>query len=165
MYDDFFRLFDEIFTESLVPARLRDRTQAPRINKMISSSPFPPTNIICNSKTKDLTIQVALAGYSEEDINLSFEGDYLKLVVDKPDTKTMTEDDVHLVIQQGIKLPSKIETTWAIDPRYYSRDNVAVSFKDGLLSIVVTPRDEIKPINVKLFGKLSDTPRIENKAD
>jgi len=169
VYNTMSRLFDEIFSDSTRLFRLVDNSQPQRFNKLVSSSQFPPANILCNTKTKELTIQVALAGYSEEDISLSFQSDYLKLVVDRvekgDDSLKEGQEITEYVMQRGIKLPQHVEASWMIDPRYYSRDNVKVSFKDGLLTIVIAPRDEIKPVNIKLFGKLDDKPAIENRKD
>jgi HSP20 family molecular chaperone IbpA len=163
-YNDLFSLFDEIFSDSTRFFRLvENHTQPQRFNKLVSSSQFPPANILCDTKTKELKIQVALAGYSENDISLSFDGDYLRLLVDRSDgDKNLSEGEeiTEYVMQRGIKLPQRVEASWIIDPRYYSRENVQVSFKDGLLTIIISPRDEIKPVNIKLFGKLSEKPEV-----
>lgn len=164
-YDDFFHLFDEIFSDSVRFFETNRNQQPIRFNKVVSSSQFPPADIFCNQKTKELTIRVALAGYSKNDINLSFDGDYLKLIAERPDdTKDVKEGETitELVIQRGIKLPRKVECSWIIDPRYYSRDNVDVSYEDGLLKIVISPREDVAPKTISLFGNL-DLSKKENK--
>jgi molecular chaperone IbpB/HSP20 family protein len=153
VYDDLFGLFDEIFSDSARFFKLVDNSQPARFNRLVSSSQFPPADIVCDTKTKKLTIRVALAGYSEEDINLSFDGDYLKLIVNRSvDEK---EEIPEYVMQKGIKLPNHVEASWIIDPRYYNRDTVTVNYKDGLLTIEILPRDEVAPKKISLFGKLT----------
>jgi HSP20 family molecular chaperone IbpA len=164
MYDDFLSLFDQIFSDS---ARQLDKfaennNQPARYNKLMSTSQFPPANIFCNTKTKVLRIEVALAGYSEDDLNLSFDGDRLKLIVDRPDgDKSLGEDEKveEYVMQRAIKLPKHFVSEWLIDPRYYDRDSVTVNYKDGLLTINISPRAEVAPKKIALFGNL----KLEDK--
>jgi HSP20 family molecular chaperone IbpA len=158
MYDDLFGLFDEIFSDSARLFRLAENNQPSRFNKLVSSSQFPPADVLCDTKTKKLTIRVALAGYNEKDINLSFDGDYLKLIVDRQDADTTLKDGEEIteyVMQRGIKLPKHVEASWTIDPRYYNRDSVSVNYKDGLLTIEISPREEVAPKKINLFGGLS----------
>jgi HSP20 family molecular chaperone IbpA len=152
-YENLFNLFDEIFTDSARFLKLADTEQPSRFNRLVSTSQFPPSDVICDTKTKKLTIRVALAGYSEEDINLSFDGDSLKLIADSQLSK-FPEDNTEYIMQKGIKLPKHVEASWTIDPRYYNRDSVTVDYKDGLLSIEILPRDEVAPKKISLFGKL-----------
>jgi molecular chaperone IbpB/HSP20 family protein len=163
VYDDLFGLFDEIFSDSARFFKLVDNSQPARFNRLVSSSQFPPADIVCDTKTKKLTIRVALAGYSEEDINLSFDGDYLKLVVNRSvDEK---EEVPEYVMQKGIKLPNHVEASWIIDPRFYDRESAKVSFENGLLVVNIFPREDMKPKNIKIFGSLNTEKQIEEKTE
>ena len=148
MFDLFDDIFSNVFNESweLSPGRF---------NKQISSSSFPPTNISIGTESKVMTIQAALAGIKEEQINLSFDGDYLKLIVDTP----TTENDKNYFFQQGLKTISHFETKWGVDPRYFDREKVKVDFSNGLLTITIPPKEEVATKKIPLFGKL----RLEDK--
>jgi len=131
--------------------------QPSRFNKQISSSSFPPTNISVGTDSKVLTIQAALAGVKEEQINLAFDGDYLKLIVDIP--AQSDEVSKEYFIQQGLKTFNHFETSWAVDVRYFDRDKVKVDFTNGLLTITIPPKEEVTAKKIPVFGKL----QIENK--
>jgi molecular chaperone IbpB/HSP20 family protein len=150
-YGTFFNLFDDIFSESARFLELAE-TQPARFNKTVSSSQFPPSDVFVDTKTKKMTIKVALAGYSEENINLRFDGDYLKLTIDLPIKGE--EESIEYVVQRGIKLPKHVEAAWGIDNRYYDRDSATVNYKDGLLTVEISPREEVAPKKIKLFGNL-----------
>ena len=159
MYD----LLDDIFNDAFKTFGLGTALQPSRFNKQLASQSFPPTNIVVDKVTKVLTITAALAGIEEDWINLSWDGDYLKLVVDVPNkVDDSKEQSNNLYLQLGLKRIEHLETSWAVDPRFYSRDDIAVSFKNGLLTITIQPREDVKPKKVKLFGGL-ETKQIEAK--
>jgi hypothetical protein len=62
-------------------------------------------------------------------------------------------------MQRAIKLPKHFVSEWLIDPRYYDRDSVTVNYKDGLLTIKISPRAEVAPKKISLFGNL----KLEDK--
>ena len=170
-YENLFNIFDEIFSDSVRLLKFTDTETPSRFNKLVSTSQFPPADVVCDTKTKKLTIQVALAGYSEENINLSFDGDSLKLIATRPEgDKSLAENEVvkEYVMQRGIKFPKHVESSWIIDPRYYSRESTQVTFKNGLLTIEIWPKEDMAPKNITLFGKLeldkpNTTEQIEEK--
>ena len=164
-YYNIFQMIDDIFSD-MANVSLLDN-QPSRYNKAISSASFPPANLSVNNKTKELTIEVALAGCSEKDINLSFDADYLKLVVDRnTGDKNLKEGETatEYVIQRGLKVVDKAEVSWLIDPRYYDRETVKVTFENGLLVIKVYPRSEVAPKKISLFGGLAEK-QIEEKKE
>jgi HSP20 family molecular chaperone IbpA len=132
-----------------------------RFNKMISTNSFPPTNISVDQNTKVMVIQSALAGIHEDWINLSFDGDQLKLVVDIPKKEENTDANPYF-FQQGLKNIQHLETSWTVDPRFYSREDVDVAFDNGLLTIKINPKEDVKPKQIKLFGGLN-TKKLEEK--
>jgi len=152
--NEFDKLFSDLFGELGVYSP-RILSQPPRVNSVIQQGIFPPSNILVDTKTKELTIEVALAGYSEDNILLSFDTDSLVLTVDKTKKETEEEEPVVRTIQRGIKMPDHAELKWNCDPRYYDRETVQAKFKDGLLTITVKPRTEVAPKKINVFGKLN----------
>lgn len=157
-YRDIFSVMDDIFNETFT---VLQATQPVRINKLISSNTFPPTNIYVDKETKVMTIESALAGVREDQINLSFDGEQIKLIVKNEDCKGYNKDAVYL--QTGLKQCINLETAWNIDTRFYDRDTIETTFENGLLTIVISPREEVKPKKMSLFGKLKIEDKVENK--
>jgi len=157
---DLFDLFDNLFSDGF--SKLNEIQ--PRYNRLISTRDFPPANVSVDKETKELYIEVALAGCSEDNINLSFDSDYLKLIVDIP---VSDENKPLYFIQRGLKKIGHIETSWIVDPRFYDRESVKVDFKDGLLTIHIFPKEEVRPKKINLFGnfKPEEQPAIEKKAE
>jgi len=156
-YRDIFDIFDDMFNDVFA---FQSALQPSRFNKQIASQPFPPTNIIIDQKSKTLTIQAALAGIHEDWINLAFDGDNLKLVVDVPNkVDDRKEDSNNYYLQLGLKRIERVETNWKVDPRYFDREQVKVTFDNGLLTITIPPREEVAPKKIPIFGGL----QIEKK--
>jgi len=157
-YRDVFEIVDDIFNN--VFAIPRSSYQPMRFNKQISSGSFPPTNVVIDQKTKILTIQAALAGIHEDWINLGFDGDYLKLIVDVPNKEEdKTEESSNYYFQLGLKKVEHVESSWKVDPRYFDREKVNVEFVNGLLTITIPPREEVAPKKIPVFGGL----KLEDK--
>ena len=135
-----------------------------RYNKLISTSSFPPANVILNKENKELYIEVALAGCTEDNINLSFDSDHLKLVVDIPTKANDDKEDPNVYIQRGLKKIQHVETAWFVDPRFYNRDTCEVKFSEGLLTIRIYPKDDVRPRKVHLFGK-NEPKKLEEKVE
>jgi HSP20 family molecular chaperone IbpA len=160
-FKDLFELFDSLFTNGF--SNLNEIQ--PRYNRLISTRDFPPANVVINKDTKELLIEVALAGCSEDNINLSFDADYLKLIVDIPAKAEGEKEDIYY-IQRGLKKIQHIETAWIVDPRFYDRENVKVEFIDGLLTIRIFPKEEMRPKKINLFGNYQPAvPSIEEKVE
>jgi molecular chaperone IbpA len=68
-------LFNELFQHTIGFDRLQDLL----LNSPNQKSSFPPYNITRNKKTKEYIITMALAGYSEDDINVEVEKNILKV--------------------------------------------------------------------------------------
>jgi len=163
-FGDIFDLFDSVFNNSI--SRSFEMQQPARYNRLISTGDFPPANVVVNKETKELIIEVALAGCSEDNVKLSFDSDYLKLEVEIPQEDVNT--DQFIVLQRGIKKYKYIKASWVVDPRFYNRDEVDVTLKDGLLTIRISPKDDVKPRKINVFGKLTtpeEREKLENKTE
>src|SRR6478609_8390559 len=125
---DAFKVFDEFFINGHVGAY-----PAPN---------FPPVDVSANNETKDLTFRVALAGYSKDEVKLSFKGDFLVLKLEN-NAKEEDEDKIS-VLKKGIR---KSTGTWRLtDPSSkYETGKVTASFVDGILTVFIPAREEEKP--------------------
>lgn len=134
-----------------------------KLVKEVCSSMFPPSNVGFNKNTKEMVIQVALAGLTEDDYLLELDNDDVVLTV-KSDPKT--NEDI-IFPQRGLKLATNERVTWRIDPLYYDRDTIKADFKNGLLTITVEPLEKRKPKKISLMGnaKLLEEKKDEKSED
>ena len=102
---------------------------------------FPPTDVSIDKETKDLTFRIALAGYSKEEVKLTFEGDFLVLNLTKTDEE---QDDKKSVLKKGIK---KESGTWrlGVPSSKYETSAVSAGFADGVLTVLVPAKETEKP--------------------
>jgi len=75
------------------------------------------------------------------------------------------EEEFGAYIQRGLKKIKHVETGWFVDPRFYNRDTVKVDFTNGLLTIRIYPKDDVRPKKVHLFGTHQDQKTIEEKKE
>lgn len=130
-----------------------------RLVKEVCSSMFPPSNVGFNKNTKEMIIQVALVGLTENDYLLELDNDDLVLTV-KADP---TADEDIIFPQRGLKLARNEKVSWRIDPLYYDRETVKADFTNGLLTIKVEPLETRKPKRVSISGNKNLL--IEEKKD
>jgi len=99
---------------------------------------FPPTNIYLDDKI--LNIEMAIAGYSKEDINVYIENEFL-VVESKKESKDKEEKD------------NKIYYLKEISNRNFKRkfniksaliDNIEAEFTNGILKIKLIPKEQQK---------------------
>ena len=105
---------------------------------------FPVYNVIHDHKKETYTIEIALAGYSQDDINVTLDDQTLIVKGDKG------EDDQNY-FHKGIAY-RKFEKRWTLG-EFMVVDNA--SFEDGLLKIYLSKviPDEKKPRTIEINGK------------
>lgn len=106
---------------------------------------FPPCNI---GKTKDgeLLFKFAVAGYSEEDIDISFTENIMKLTFKAKDNS----GDFVKIFHKGIK-SGETSVKIAI-PTKCNVKNTKASLKDGILKVIIPlfPKEERSESKVKI---------------
>jgi HSP20 family molecular chaperone IbpA len=101
----------------------------------------PPSDIIAfKDELKKFHIQLAIAGYSEEDIKVSFEGRVLKVQGDNTSNEKISP-----------KFKSKFQKIWTVQDTI-DLESTEVVFKDGLLDITLQEKEN-KSLSKILFGK------------
>ena len=105
---------------------------------------FPVYNVIHDHKKETYTIEIALAGYSDNDITIQLEDNVLSVKGDKG-------EDEQNYISKGIAY-RKFEKRWTLG-EFMVVDNA--SFEDGLLKIYLSKviPDEKKPRTIEINGK------------
>ena len=98
---------------------------------------YPPANIYI-TEGKDLVFEFAFAGFSEKDISLEFQGDYM-VISAKPSIETGGEGVKYF--KHRLKFKEIKDQKYYVPERKFNRDQVKAVYKDGILKIVVPPKD------------------------
>jgi HSP20 family molecular chaperone IbpA len=119
---------------------------------------YPPFNLSIDETTKNLQFEFAVAGLSLDDIDISYEDDYLKL-----DIKSKERNDQYYnwkSIKKGIRT-SNSKTAYFVPFAKYDVADSKASILDGILTIFVPIREDAKPkkIEIKNLNDKSDQPK------
>lgn len=107
---------------------------------------YPVTNILCNSETGDLRIEMATTGYESDDIEVSLDG---KTLIIRGSDKKTKDSEGYIYIHQKIKSKRDFEKRFSL-PRELKTESIKVKNKNGLLTIDV-PFDTDKTSEKKLI--------------
>ena len=107
---------------------------------------YPPMNVYLTNE-KDLVIEMALAGFQQEDLELQFVGDYLHFSA-RP--QTVEEGEGLRYLKRRLKLKPVEQQKYYVPADKFEQAQVSAAFKNGLLRILipakvaVTPKEGIK---------------------
>jgi HSP20 family molecular chaperone IbpA len=136
---DVFSLFDEVMG-ALEPVQ--------RVSGQLLNGVFPPTNYM-RDKDGNLSFEFAVAGYKEEEIDLTFKDDTMVLELN-PKERTLEEGT--RFIQQGIRrAPSKLKAFVPVSK--FDTAKAQATLSEGLLRVSIPIREESKDLKVKIKPK------------
>ncbi len=146
LYDlvDFFDSFFDDFTPSVG----RRIAQPP---KMLVDEMAFPTNIFVDNETKNLIYEIAAAGISREDINISTESQGLSIEFNthKKDKEERNADEKFKCIKKGIASSYKKQFLY-IPSDKYQLDAVKASMKNGILRLEVPAQEKERPKRIPI---------------
>ena len=116
--------------------------------KPVSSTYQLPVDIIVK-ENRDAVVDVAIAGYKEENISIDFDGDNLVVSVGKEKKEEESKDKY---ICRGIKRSNAMVKVY-IPASRYDYNKATATINDGILSIYVPARDETKPKRIEIIKK------------
>ncbi|MCL2267061.1 MAG: Hsp20/alpha crystallin family protein [Treponema sp.] len=111
---------------------------------------YPPMNVYM-TEDKSLVFEFALAGFNENDISLSFQGDYMvfsaKLGPDpdspvRPRENGGLEDNVRY-FKRRLKMKDIEKQKYFVPLDKYAQDKVKALYKNGILRVSIPPKDEV----------------------
>jgi HSP20 family molecular chaperone IbpA len=116
-----------------------------QLPSVIVSSSWPPSNVYV--KNHDFVVELAVAGYSKEEVLITFKEDYLVVKLDKGLTaETNPKDDISeevkdgkdkiFYFQKGLKIKDT-EISFFVDPKYFDKSTIKAQMENGLLRISV----------------------------
>ena len=133
VWPDTSSLFDEVFND-------------PFLSPMTSDKWLPPVDIM--EKEGDLILRVEIPGISEKDIDLKLEGNILTLKGEKKLEDKKDKGNYH-----------RLESNYGSFTRSFTlpesanREAIKADFKNGILTIKVPQRPEVKPREIPVTGK------------
>ena len=142
IFDEMWRDFDNLFGN--ISENGAVKSFSPSIYKDID---YPPMNVWVDQDSKNMILEFAMAGIPMENINMNFEGDYLELEVEKTEEDNSSGD--YKLIRKGIK-SGKTRQRIYIPSSKYSTEDIEASLNDGILSVRVPAREEVKPQRVQI---------------
>lgn len=122
-----------------------------RFLKSESSSAFPPHSKWI-SEDKVLHYEIGLCGISEKDIKVDVDDNKIIIQIKKE-----TEDEKRVYSYKGLRLPTDETLELKFDPKFYDVNTTKISLENGLLSIEMQPRVEMRPVKMSFdfsSGKL-----------
>lgn len=131
----FTNFFDDLFSSQF------DWGQMPEVQFKCSTGKFPLTNAILDKETKDIELDIALAGYDKKDLSVKAEGNYLIVSSKK---KENVLDDGKKFLYHDITQKS-FEVKYQLPNGKYNLEKVEVEFKNGLLNLKIPAKESEKP--------------------
>lgn len=106
---------------------------------------YPPTNVYL-TKEKTLIFEFALAGFSEKEIELQFQGDYMVLSASLPEQKEKEEEKEEKekirYFKHRLKVKNIKEQKYYVPEAKFDRSSVKAVYKNGLLTITIPANEE-----------------------
>jgi molecular chaperone IbpB/HSP20 family protein len=137
---DIGKLMDEVFSAAEdFSTVMQDRLNIDPRKEFYPFYSYPPANIIMKDD-KSMVFEFALAGFSEEDIELEFRGDYMVLSATVPQEHRDTEGLHYL--KKRLKLKDVTEQKYYVPEDKYDRENAGAEFKNGLLTVTVPSKEQ-----------------------
>lgn len=109
---------------------------------------FPPLNLWLDDDKKDLYLEFAVAGYSQDDIELDAEGDYLYLKINP----SKRDREGLLLLQKGIS-GTKVNKKFYIPSSRYDLSNVKAYMESGLLVVHIPAKENARPQKIMIEQK------------
>jgi HSP20 family protein len=100
---------------------------------------YPPMNIYLTPE-RSIVFELALAGFSEKDISLTFQGDYMVFSA-RIGLEDMPEDGVRY-FKRRLKLKDVEKQKYYVPADKFAQDGVKAVFRNGILKVTVPPKNE-----------------------
>ncbi len=124
-----------MISDDLINELMRSTRTNSKCTKSTAAQKYPLTNISYDEETELIFVEVALAGFAKEDINMKIEDGKLYISAGF----TNDESDTVKYMQRDIATRD-FERVIALDDRY-ANGTTSASYDDGLLTISIEPSE------------------------
>lgn len=150
-----YELFNDILPELWnIDEDSRSKTPS-KISSTLISNQYPPVNYGVDNEGS-LIINVALAGKKKEDIDVSFEDNYLtievgKLPQEETEDKKAEDTPVYEIgwIQRGFREYDYAKQSIFIDTTKFDIEKLEMKMEDGMLDIAIPKLECLKPRKIQ----------------
>ena len=136
-------LFNEIFNDF---DKAFQGIDVSGINNVYRCPNFPPVNVHL-LENKDIIFEFAMAGFEEDEIEISFSGNYMIL---KTSLK-VDEDESKKTIHKGLRIVD-VDNEYLVPSNKYKTDEAKAVFKNGILKVTIPAKEEVRPKAVKIIS-------------
>jgi len=105
---------------------------------------YPPMNIYMTGD-RSLIFEFALAGFEENDISLSFQGDYMVFqaaMAGTADGQSNVQDESIRYFKRRLKMKAIDKQKYFVPMDKYAQEKVKAVFRNGILKVTVPPKEE-----------------------
>ena len=107
---------------------------------------YPPMNVFVTSD-RSLIFELALAGFDEKDISLSFQGDYMVFSAQMPETASASRDEALPTeniryFKRRLKMKAIEKQKYYVPLDKYDQNMVKAVFRNGILRVSIPPKEE-----------------------
>ncbi|MBN1648909.1 MAG: Hsp20/alpha crystallin family protein [Spirochaetales bacterium] len=102
---------------------------------------YPPANVYMD-KDKTLYFEFAVAGFSENAINLQFVGDYMVLNITAPEPEE-GKDDIRY-FKKRLKMKAVQDQKYYVPADRFDQEKVKAVYKSGLLKVAIPARETVE---------------------
>jgi HSP20 family molecular chaperone IbpA len=93
---------------------------------------------------RSLMFEFALAGFDEKDISLSFQGDYrvFSATLSAPAAEDAVQEETFRYFKRRLKMKDIEKQKYFAPLDKYAQEKVKAVFKNGILKVIIPPKDE-----------------------
>ena len=102
---------------------------------------YPPANVYI-TEDRTLVFEFALAGFSETEINLEFQGDYMVLSAKAPKDADKPEEIRYF--KRRLKLKDITDQKYFVPADKFDREQVKAVFNNGLLKVTIPSLENVE---------------------
>lgn len=99
---------------------------------------YPPANVYMRDD-KCLVLEFAVAGFVEDDIDLTFKGEYMYLSITGAE-RLAAQDTVHY-LKRRLKFKNVLDQKYYVPEDKFDRDTVDATLTNGILKVVIPPKE------------------------
>ena len=131
-----------IFGSNFFDSIFEDFDQLMKSPRFSFDDSFPPLNLYMNSDSQACTFELALTGYKKDWLSIEIDGTTLTISADVPE-ENEEDSKKNRYIKHRIQAKS-FKKVYKI-PEGYDTENAEVTYQDGLLTVYIPVKKEIKP--------------------